>query len=1205
MDPIETPNTFSYGLPQAAQATPKNFSYGLPEEDEEEGKISYGLPESTQVPDEAVARTSSAYAQEVKDVIKSYGRGLVKEDFMKSPKLMSFVYEDLKLRASNGGFVSKAADATMTVAGGIAVNNLDKLSDEELFELWQDRQRSFAGGQTITTLSEAKLAATSDEEGKLRMGAGFELFDSMDNAFTGNGTWGESFDALGDYAFAAIWDPTTIAGLGIGRVYSAGGAKAAAATLKLTAKETFKTVMKRELAAGVTRQVASATAKSAAQAVAKTGFMKIGAKKVAATASVDILSNVGLDAIYQNVMIETDQQEDFSYAQSALAAAGAVALPMAVGISKLGLAGVEKVFKGTQYEKTFSTYKSLKENTVGKSHTAITSAVKQKVDLSMVEQSLRSTFADFNDNMQNYLPWADSKVVSGHIMKGNNIPISADDVTNLFYHTLIVGDKKGNTKGFAQSLADAGFVMVERDPTDKASNWLGDALSWMPDDLVTKITSDFENKLGVKLDVGTTGTELAANFKLRASGAGQILADSSYASRKLKGLSEDKPNMARMLKGLGTQKFDKHPPEALGYFQSVWKRLMTAAPATVALNVKGWGTSVLLNSYSDMINGTLLYGARAAKRGLMGDTLGAKEMLKQGRGTLLGMVKRGYSIVNYDSTLDMAKNFFEYNPEVHKLLYKNMGDTDAVGSLLERYNLSKESKGLRAVESTVEFTQKVTGTLLQDEVTKNLSFITNLEQNILKEYGFSYNDFIDNFGKDAFTEMQSERFVTKTVAPALDRTLRETFSKSWTDKAGSAPLLKVAKAIETVSSHSYGGFVIPFGRFFNTSTAFLGDTTGINALRYVLKKAQGYEVDVAQESGQELLAKGIAGLSLYGLFAVRGVEKIENGLSWNQERDTDTGEILDLTYDAPESYFHIVGQVLGHLAKDGEVPKELQAEALASLGGQTFRAGEDALKALGDFFLSGIAADVDSLQKTTTNLLLASITNAASGITRPLDPINQAAMVVSGDYDTPDRRQGAKFLNESLRYLDKLPNLLGFEDNREVRYSPTQGKKTEDVGKSFGARTTPENTPINLMLNSIGARDWQKLRWEGDAAVKNRLDQLIYPSLNTLAAGVLEKHPDFFKKSLGWRQERVEEIIKAAKTQAEDVLNTGVGNDESLSLLRELSGVANKSNVKKAMDYLGLEGEATDIIALDGGKEKIKTLIYMSKEWDKIMYDAE
>jgi len=32
---------------------------------------------------------------------------------------------------------------------------------------------------------------------------------------------------------------------------------------------------------------------------------------------------------------------------------------------------------------------------------------------------------------------------------------------------------------------------------------------------------------------------------------------------------------------------------------------------------------------------------------------------------------------------------------------------------------------------------------------------------------------------------------------------------------------------------------------------------------------------------------------------------------------------------------------------------------------------------------------------------------------------------------------------------------------------------------------------------------------------------------------------------------------------------------------------------------------ATDIIALDGGKEKIKTLIYMSKEWDKIMYDAE
>lgn len=1196
MDPVETPIPFS----QRNQAQPV-----VPQQQAAIPFSQRNAAAEAPIPFSKRPTLGADYVKATDDLIKSYGRPLVKEDFLKDPKLMTAVRSDLALRSNNGGFVNATADAAISVAGGVAVNSVDKLNDNDAFELWQNVHRSFAGGQTVTTLSEAKLVSMGDDNTKARMGAGYQLFDNMDNAFTGNGTWGESFDALADYTSAAIWDPTTVIGMGVGRLYTRGGAKAASQGIKLATKTAMETVMKRELAKGVTLQAAKATAKAAAQSVAKQGFMKIGMKKAAVMATPDILANTGLDALYQRVQIGTGQQDQFSYSESALSAAGAVALPMAASMAKVGINAIDAVAKGTKFEGTFSKFKVLKNNLAGKSPAQITAAVQQRVNLNAVDQSLRSTFDDFNKNMLNYLPWEDAKIQAGVITRGNNIPISADDTTNLFWHTFLAGDKKGQAKGFVESLNDAGFVMIDRDPTDKATNWIGDAISWMPDTLASKIVTDFETKMGVKLDTGYTGTELSAAFKKRASGAGSILADSSYASRMLRNASVKKPGMARMLKGLTSQDLDQHPPETLGYIQSVWKRLMTSAPSTVALNVKGWSASVLLNSYSDAVNGAL-YGVRAIGKGLVGDIAGAKEMTKQGRGTILGLVKRGYSLVNYNDTLDMAENFYQFNPEVHKLLFKNIGDTDAVGSLLKRYNLSETNTALRGLEKSVEGMQQITGTILQDEVTKNLSFVTNLEQNILKEYGMSYNDFLDHYGKDAYLEMQSERFVTKATAPALDRTLRETYSKSWSDKVGKAPMLKVAKAIESVSSHSYGGFVIPFGRFFNTSTAFLGDATGVNAMRYAMKKFGGYQVDLAQEDGQELLAKGIAGWSVFAYFAEKGKEKIENGLAWNQERDENTGEIRDVTYDSPESYYHLIGQVLGHkLLKDGEVPADLKTEAFSALVGQTFRSGQDSIKLFSDLIQAGLSGEPGDMANTTLDIMLASTTNIISGVTRTLDPVNQAAMVVSGDYSTPDRRQGYRFLNESLRYVDKLPTLLGIKDNREVRYSPTQGATSSDVNKSFGERTTPENSPINMMLNSIGSRDWQKIKWGGDPEVKNRLDQLIYPQLNTLAVAALEKDPKFFDKPLAYRQNKVNEIIVAAKKQAQTVLDVGVGKDEGLSLLKELSSIPNQGNVKKALEYLGITEDPVDIVALDGGPEKLKTLIYLAKDWDKIMYDAQ
>ncbi len=58
----------------------------------------------------------------------------------------------------------------------------------------------------------------ANDETKARLGAGYSLFDSMDNAFTGEGSWREMGDALFDYTKNVVYDPTTILSLGFGKL---------------------------------------------------------------------------------------------------------------------------------------------------------------------------------------------------------------------------------------------------------------------------------------------------------------------------------------------------------------------------------------------------------------------------------------------------------------------------------------------------------------------------------------------------------------------------------------------------------------------------------------------------------------------------------------------------------------------------------------------------------------------------------------------------------------------------------------------------------------------------------------------------------------------------------------------------------------------------------------------------------------------------
>ena len=123
---------------------------------------------------------------------------------------MEVVRSNLEARFTPGGVLTKArrgaTGLTGGAIGGLSSQDYREMSDYKVFEVWQNYQRSFAGGQTVTTGNEIAYGMSSDDSTKVKLGAGYLLFDQMDNAFTGEGSWAEMGDAIWDYSKSAVYD---------------------------------------------------------------------------------------------------------------------------------------------------------------------------------------------------------------------------------------------------------------------------------------------------------------------------------------------------------------------------------------------------------------------------------------------------------------------------------------------------------------------------------------------------------------------------------------------------------------------------------------------------------------------------------------------------------------------------------------------------------------------------------------------------------------------------------------------------------------------------------------------------------------------------------------------------------------------------------------------------------------------------------------
>ena len=1165
---------------------------------------------------------------------------LTKEMILGDQDLMELVRENVKTRFKDRNLLAGAATG---VAGGATAYGWEEMSDEDLFETWQEYHRSFAGGQSVTTANELAYVATADDETKARLGMGYKLFDSMDNAFIGEGTWSETFDAVGDYMQAAIWDPTTVLSLGVGKAFSAGGTKAASMALRQGAKTAFQATLEAQLKKGVTKQVAQQAAEAAAKNVMAQGFKAIGQKTTAkaaeqaafssvvksniaagmtkeaaevaarkavasvgtrgtldlakretlrfgvASGAVDMTTAVGADVANQTVKLTTGAQDEYSIPQTAVAALGVIVTPALVAASKAAAGGISKVAS-----KNFSSYKALQEDYIGKDPVAMMAMMKSRVDLNQVNGSMRASLQGFLDNLQNGLSWPDAKVQGRKFLANiGQVPTVTPGVNDFLKRfTLGYTDKSGVThNGFAYELARAGFQFVPRDREDVITNFFGDAMEWLDPKLVKDAIEGYEKAAGIKLNIDPTPQGLSAAYKTSTSEAGTNLRLTRTISDILRA-SDDPGQVAKVV---GKAEKEGETSAWGAWALSIWKRMVTSHPATTGLNVKGWTGLSLMNTTSDLVQGMLEYGAGTFMK-VKGDTQAAAKLIQRGRGSLLGAARRGYNILDWNATIKEADVFLSYDTKLAEELFRQgTGEAGSPMATLKDFNI-KEGSVTSGVEKGVGFAQQATGVILQDEITKKLSFMTALERQIQREYGQSYEQFMAR--PDRWVEMASEKFQGDVIARALDRTLRETASKSWSDKKGNNASLMVAKMIESFSNNQVTGYAIPFGRFFNTATAVLGDFSMVNAVRHAWKLSRGATIDAGQDEGVELFAKGLAGWATVAAYSTLSIEKIESGLAWNQERRED-GSIEDLTYDFPESFWRIGAQVLGHMWKDGSVPAPLQEELFQVYGAQTFRASAEGVDTVMNVFKDALSGDIGTAATSTGDVVINFLGGIISGITRPLDPINTAAMVVSGDYTQPDRRQGNVFYNEATRYVDKLFGL----ETEETRNLPTRGpNEKKDLGVILGGvRSTGELTPAERVMNSVGLPAWKAVRWDGDPEVKNRLDGILAPIINTYSELMLAKNPDFFELPLEEREFLFKTMVQQpAKAKAEETLKRGGADDQMLNLMREISGQG-QGKVQNVLNKLGLPS-LSDVAKEEGAKEKLQMILYYLKNYEELEF---
>ena len=1156
------------------------------------------------------------YFDNLKGIIeKDYSESLTEDDVVNDPRLMEYVYGFLEGRRGPeaGTLANQSYGLATGLSGGSTVgtnltSDYRSLDPKEAWEIFQNHQRSFAGGQTVTTLNELVYAGNVDGNTKERLGSGYYLFENMDNAFTGDGSWRDMGDAILDYGKAAVWDPTTIASFGVGKLLTGGASKAGSVAVKQAMIEGVKS--------GVSK---SAMKKAALKSTAYTGSVLAS----------DALMEAAKDVAYQNTLITTGAQAEYQGAQTAVAALGSMLVPV-------GLYGVSKTVTGVRKRVSGVFGESIKQgDTLGLTAKEATEAVNKRLKKDVLIDTIDSSFGAIQGDPTKGLDWA--------ALSSNEVPLDISEMKdfqyeNAFMRRFWLGSQDGDQKGYFEALNEAGFV-VHPSMLEEVGNITGvlaNAIDYLDDEVIESLMSSYETANGRKLPfVERTAEGLRNAWTASTREAGRELWLSSTMSR----IQKSNRNASAFIEELSGDKVAN--PRMIPYAVSAYKRSLTAHPATTGANVKGFGALVSLDVAGDMASSVIYKAGELGARSMdalspsSGWDVLATENGNMAYGSFTGAMKKGIAVFSPDLSFEYAEKVLNEFPEINKTLLNHLAGDSGLNDAAEFFQVRvKDPKTLKgkasnlavsATEKYINAAQAVSLVKVQDEITKKLYFGGALDKNISKVYGMSPDKFWSN--PDSLIEMHSDNFVNKVVKKALTETQDVTASRTWSQqpkyKQDHFSLRNAAAQFEYLSRETALGYVVPFASFMNTTFMHLGDYSGLNAVRLLHKQTRGIPLDYSQKSGVELAGKALVGWGTVAATIPSAMEQISEGLEWNQERRED-GSIANVKYDWPWSQVRLMSYAFAHAYQEdsrkldvdkvpqsiwdnmkeisnspefGEIRGDIGAELL---GGQGVRGLVDTFKDMETAFSKskeqGVTRDI-----LWNDIMFPMVAKVAQGHTRPLDPLNAMVGLAKGGNMTPDRSQGNKNVRQALKYVD---HLTGVGEDWERKAIPGRGYQNNsdyDLGAmAGGVRSNPVPTLWESMMGSADLDPWENIskNWVGGPEVRNVADALVSPVLQNEAMRAISQEPDFFSYDLAAKQRIMKQVNERARTTTRDLIADGVGG-KGLVHLTALSSVK-KEEMRKIMDFLELEGKPEDLLDDPNGEEILKKILFLSKNFDDI-----
>ena len=1073
---------------------------------------------------------------------------------------------------------------------GTHMQDLDK---EDIVEKFTNNMRGFAGGNSVRAINEITYLneVGEDEERLAKAGRAYEIFEGL-QSLSGDTGWGEKAEILFDYTRSAVLDPVNVLGLGIGKTATGVGFKAGSQLPLIAAKQAYRKKLAKEVAKGsapdVAKKVAQETAENilirqnkrvvaetnkqiatrqAAEKAATTYLQRMttptALKEAAIVGGFEAAVSAGTDYLYQDAMLRTKVQDEYNVYQTGLSAvvglvAGGLSGSLSnVGTGKSGLLPPEPLKTSTKGSKSIS---------------------------KLVNQTTSTTAAS---------PAGGPAVPTGDWLKDIAKGKELQDQDTQFFITMLLGNDEKGLKGLAQILVEDGYVWRRRNADDKVSNWIGDIIKNSDPQDAKQFIDDFTKATGIDMvDAKKLTVEnFADTFKKKMSDSGKVLNSVSqvakilgrdpksitiddYADFVLGGGVSTQQTVAGAAastasKNLASNKVGKAVSDFIGRdlpdFQNNIIRLMVSNLSTTALNVTGYAAATGLNSVTDITRAVLMGGNAGIYMAIKPKE--AKAMGIEALSLLQNQVTKARNTLDPNTTYETFLQYAQQRPEAMRQLTAVLpGGIESLDKLAKGFDPSTPLLTLKANQA-VDVIQRLSLVSAQDGYTKAIEFTSQMDKLLRRSedkggFGMSWNEFFAL--PDHQAKMVSERYA-KLEAQAVDETLRSVFSKSF---KGEGFVGEVAGIIEDARNLPGIGLLVPFGRFFNNTVAFAYQTTAAGPL---LSKAMG--LGDTSKPTSELIARGLVTWSLIGMLTQREMDYIDQGLGWSEEIDEETGEVIDERYEFPYGAYKATARYFAHQFRGDEVPKDLMLQFGDQFVGQLTRQLGEAGQGLNNIVTSILSDEGPGLAKVLGDSLGTIFSQAASGITRPLEPINVlAGLARDEEFYVPDRKQGTAWVNNSLRYMDQAIGLITGENLAPPKQTAAEGQPRVQASKLVSTTRGSRLTNTERVMNEIGKPTFLANMSSQSEAADNRYNQ-IFNEIVEDQAGVLFKSKKFREGTLEYKQGEVTKMVTDARNSTLGYMGRVASNNGVRALMKmiNISRAYPKLTVQRTLEDLGFD----------------------------------